>query len=69
MFFVRVEKSMKNKLEYIAKKESLSTADLARTLFHQYIKNFEKEKGEISEIDLQQISIDDVMKGDEKKDK
>lgn len=45
MFFVRVEKSMKDKLEYIAKKESLSTADLARTLFHQYIKNFEKEKG------------------------
>lgn len=58
-FNVKIEEMMYLKLSYISKYESMSNPDLARAIFHSYIKEFEKRNGRIEEADLKQMSLFD----------
>ncbi len=56
-FNVKIEEMMLLKIAYIAKYECMSNADLAISIFHSYIKDFERRNGRIEEAELKQISM------------
>lgn len=54
---VKVELDMKMKIEYIAKNESMSYADMVRNILYDGIRRFEKENGKITDENLNQLKL------------
>jgi len=53
----KVESEMKTKLEIIARKSSLSYADVVRIALFEYISRFEKATGKIAAEEINQVAL------------